>query len=75
MIQFILALWKLVQLVVFIITSLPTVIKAIKQLWDMADGWLNRKKLAKACVDEICAPDHLKKHVERKKNSGQGPIR
>lgn len=85
MVQFLIALWKLAQLVVFIVTSLPTVIKALKQLWDMARQLEGDKKatklVAKNCVAEICTPLHLAQHVARniqddngKPKTNRGPV-
>jgi hypothetical protein len=65
-------MWAIIKLVIFIVTSLPAIIKALKEIYDMAFG---EKKLAKCTVAEICDPAHLKLHVEREMNKGKGPIR
>jgi predicted Rdx family selenoprotein len=65
-------MWAMIKLVIFIVTSLPSVIKALKDLYDLAFG---EKKVVKACIQDICSPEHLKLHVDREKNKDKGPIR
>jgi hypothetical protein len=72
MIAFLLNLWKVVQLVYFIVSSLPTIFKGLKQVWEFAFG---DKKVAKDCVNDLCCPNHLKQHVEKSERKGKGPIR
>lgn len=54
-------MWAIVQMVIFVVTSLPALIKALKELFNMAGD----KKLAKACVGELCSPRSLKTQLNK----------
>lgn len=56
------AVWSIIQIIVFVITSLPSVIKALKELFKMTGD----RKLARACIDDMCSPKRLKAQVAKK---------
>lgn len=49
-----------VQLILFIVQSIPAVIKALKAVFDLVKG---DKEQAKVCVDKLCQVEELKKHL------------
>lgn len=57
-----------IKLAIFIITSLPQVIAALKKLYEL----LSRdKKAAKECIHDICDPEHLKLHADKRLYKGK----